>query len=546
MYEYHVDDADYFMEHGNSHYDFGGNWSVRRDVSKKPLISFGQDECIFHQYYRHGRQWVGVNQERALLPKSPGASIMISAFQSREFGFGLKFTDEELNSINEYRSGKKYTDEDAAKEVKCDIYKKDLTCSPFVEYFQFGKDNYWDYNHMALQIEDCIDCLKVIYPQYDYVFLLDHSSGHAKKRVNGLDAGSDAMNVGYGGEQSTQRPTLIESIDGFCGPYWNSEETNHVVVGEEQKLVFPDSDHVTMDDGPFEMTLEERLQSRLDVYEDIPEDKQKEVDKTKQELMDEFIDANINMRTHNIDKYKLSDLQEIANRQIPPIPIKIIITKKLKVKGWMGKPKGMRQILWERGWIDEGNIEKYQKIVVYEDGEVDDEYSLSVLMASCYDFQHELTEIESLAQKLGVKVMCTTKYHAEIAGEGIEYAWGVAKSLFRKIRISTKMDSGRSEFIENVKSVLSTDNKLNLTNIRRFSMRARSYMLVYYAFGKEEARENREGIIDDDDEENDIVLLPKIATYLQIQKMVKSIHCHRNIVDLDTGYVNSVVQEDNT
>ena len=96
---------------------------------------------------------------------------MISAFQSREFGFGLKFTDEELNSVNEYRSGKKYTDEDAAKEVKRDIYKKDLTCSPFVEYFQFGKDNYWDYNHMALQIEDCIDCLKVIYPEYDYVFI---------------------------------------------------------------------------------------------------------------------------------------------------------------------------------------------------------------------------------------------------------------------------------------------------------------------------------------------------------------------------------------
>ena len=71
-------------------------------------------------------------------------------------------------------------------------------------------------------------------------------------------------------------------------------------------------------------------------------------------------------------------------------------------------------------------------------------------------------------------------------------------------------------------------------------------MLVYYAFGKEEARENREDIIDDDDEENDIVLLPKIATYLQIQKMVKLIHCHRNIVDLDTGYVNSVVREDKT
>ena len=543
MYEYHVDDEDYFSEYGNTHYDFGGNWSVRRDRNKKPLICIGQDECVFHQYYRHGRQWVGVNQQRALLPKSQGASVMISAFQSREFGFGLQITNEELNRVNEYRNGKKYADEDAAKEVKRNIYKNNLTCSPFVEYFQFRKDNYWDYNHMALQLEDCVDCLKVLYPEYDFIFLLDHSSGHAKKRVNGLDAGTDAMNIGYGGEQSKQRPTLIESIDGYCGPYWNEDVPNHVVIGQEQQLVFPDINNLNENDGPFEMSVEQRIASRFDMYEDIPLNDQKEVEKTKQELMDEFIDANINMRTHMINKYKLKDLQDIANQQIPPIPVKKKITKKLKVKGWVGKPKGMRQILWERGWIDENNIEKYKKIVVDEDGEIDDEFSLSLLMKTCYDFQNEITEIECMAQKLGVRVMCTTKYHAEIAGEGVEYSWGVSKSMFRKIRISTKMDSGREEFISNVKSVLSTDAKLNLTNIRRFSRRARSYMLVYYALGKVEQRQENDDNINNNDE-HDIILLPKMATYLQIQKMVKSLQCHRNIVDLDTGFVNRIAQED--
>ena len=95
--------------------------------------------------------------------------------------------------------------------------------------------------------------------------MLDHSRRHEKKKVNGLDTGSDTMNVGYGGEQIIQRPTLIKSIDEFCGPYWNNEVTNHVGGGEEEKMVFPDSDHVTVNDGPFEMTNEERLHSQLDM-----------------------------------------------------------------------------------------------------------------------------------------------------------------------------------------------------------------------------------------------------------------------------------------
>ena len=41
---------------------------------------------------------------------------------------------------------------------------------------------------MVLQLEDCIDCMKTLHPEYQCVFLFDHSSGHAKNRKNGLDA----------------------------------------------------------------------------------------------------------------------------------------------------------------------------------------------------------------------------------------------------------------------------------------------------------------------------------------------------------------------
>jgi len=64
----------------------------------------------------------------------------------------------------------------------------ELTKSPFIRYLQHGagNDGYWNYDHMVVQIEDCIDCLKYLYPQFDFVFELDHSSGHAKERPDGL------------------------------------------------------------------------------------------------------------------------------------------------------------------------------------------------------------------------------------------------------------------------------------------------------------------------------------------------------------------------
>ena len=260
MVEFHVDDADYFHEYCNEKYIYGGNLSVRKDNNKKPILLVGQDECIYYEYARSKKQWVSSEGKRALLPKTTGNSIMISAFQCREFGFGMEINEEDMVKINDIRRGTKYSDENAATAVYGTADKQDLKTSPFITYFQFGGGNegYWDYNHMILQMEDCMDCLSSMYNEFDVVFLMDHSSGHAKKRVNGLDA--QQMNVEYGGSQSRQRDTLISSYDGICGMYHDINNTKHVKQGEFQKLCFPDDNNVTEDDGPFWMTAEERIQ----------------------------------------------------------------------------------------------------------------------------------------------------------------------------------------------------------------------------------------------------------------------------------------------
>ena len=220
MYEFHVDDAECLQAMTNEKYVFGGQTRKFLNPSQKPVVIFGQDECIFQQYLFRKKQWVGPNGERALLPKSDGYGIMVSAFQSREFGFGMDMSDSELEAVNikKRRGNQRYADEEASQAVHGSIEKQDLKHSPFVQFFEYGASNegYWDYNHMVIQLEDCVDCLKTLHPNFDFIFLFDHSSGHAKKRRGGLDA--TAMNRGFGGSQTKIRPTLIRRHEGFFGP----------------------------------------------------------------------------------------------------------------------------------------------------------------------------------------------------------------------------------------------------------------------------------------------------------------------------------------
>ena len=85
------------------------------------------------------KSWVGPNGETNIVPKDDGLGIVISAFQSREFGFGQEVTDEQLKKVNEKREGQKYKDITAAIEVGAHKQglKPPLTKSPFVQWFEY-------------------------------------------------------------------------------------------------------------------------------------------------------------------------------------------------------------------------------------------------------------------------------------------------------------------------------------------------------------------------------------------------------------------------
>ena len=108
--------------------------------------------------------------------------------------------------------------------------------------------------------------------------------------------------------------------------------------------------------------------------------------------------------------------------------------------GWAGKGKGLLQVLWERGWIDESKIARYKKIVTDDAGFIVKEFSLARMLETCTDFANEKTQLEFVCQSLGTEALITTKYHAEYAGEGIEYSWGAAKAVIDVTHLRPKME----------------------------------------------------------------------------------------------------------
>ena len=155
---------------------------------------------------------------------------MISAFVSRDSGFGLPVREDQLQLINAYRQGKQYVDKAAALEILKTVEKPPLTELPFVRSLLIGasKGGYWNSFHKALQFEDTVDCLKILNPELDLVFLFDHNQGHARKKDGALDANN--MSCSFGGVQSKMRRTII--VDGCIGPY-----DRKLNVGDSQSIV---------------------------------------------------------------------------------------------------------------------------------------------------------------------------------------------------------------------------------------------------------------------------------------------------------------------
>ena len=98
-------------------------------------------------------------------------------------------------------------------------------------------------------------------------------------------------------------------------------------------------------------------------------------------------------------QYRLAKLQQIARDK----NLETRVERSRERKGWVGQPKGLLQVLWEQGWINEGQLERYTIDEAKDsNGEVLEDagsWSLKYLMASCLNFAEETTALQHVVGK---------------------------------------------------------------------------------------------------------------------------------------------------
>ncbi len=172
-----------------------------------------------------------------------------------------------------------------------------------------------------------------------------------------------------------------------------------------------------------------------------------------------------------------------------------------------------------------------------EEGIVVDDESLEVMLASCLDFADEITELQAKGEEMEVRVIPTTKFHAEMAGEGIEYLWGVGKGWYRSKPLELKRKKA-SFVLQLVHNVLDPELAMTKKRVWSFSKRARAYICAYYAFKKEKiGRRDNQDLLEEADARDDHLEKGSLE-YWEIEQMAQQFCTHRCAFNFDRGFCN--------
>eukprot|EP01034_Spumella_vulgaris_P029312 gene29312-36339_t len=352
--------------------------------------------------------------KQELRPKNEGAGIMKSVFVDEYRGFGCPMSREELRATEQLM-------------VSAGLPKERLSHSPAVVSLRLWSDadEYWDADQMAHQLERFVLAHEVVHPGTQLIVEMDQSSNHLARKKNGLSM--ERINKSWGGKQREMRPSVMTA--GCLGP-------NAVLkVGDRQVMQFTASDrpHFTpnaplydRDMSPPERVIEDARVERLNVARAARIAKQAAAatsDRVGPSHEDEDADED--------------DDDEAG-----------IITPNYIVPGFVGKPKGWAQILWERGLFKEG------------------------MVARITEKSEQQRAKKGLAPR-GHVLLISPVCHPELAGVGIEYDWGVTKYWFRRTN-----DCKLEHLEANVERV-SSEQIIGIDTVWRFSRRTREYARAY-------------------------------------------------------------------
>ena len=319
--------------------------------------------------------------------------------------------------------------------------------------------------------------------------------------------------LGFGGSQVSMRPSLIENEDEYLGAC--PERT--LKVGDTQVMVFLPTDNPPV------------IASNDPQFDTIDTTKPNQISKKSgKELREELI---------RLGKRQLAEgkaAEVIKNARNAGLEL----TKTIRpiTQGYVGKPKGLKQIAWERGFWSAADLCAKGKV---------SEKKIRLKLDSCKDFSTEMTQMQAIAKSLGVQVVITPKAHPEIAGQGIEYSWGYSKLRFRKDNTAAAGEKVKQLEANIYRSLdINSEHGLNLERVRKFVRKAREYKMVYREYFRELDDEAQEEAATSDPENPSpgskrkaVKMEGEKHHYAIIERQVKAVKAHRCALDIDHKFI---------
>ena len=207
-------------------------------------------------------------------------------------------------------------------------------------------------------------------------------------------------------------------------------------------------------------------------------------------------------------KGSINDLRKRCKNHKPPVPTKKKFSK--VVKGCVGAPIGLLELLWRRGYIDPCLSNK----------NLPNDKACRVIARDVTSFKEELSEIELVMNQLDVEVKFLPKGHYEIARRGVECLWGVSRVMFRKENAKLDTDKRVNTLKQRVKTLLTN---MPLETIQKCSRRAREHKLSYLF------------LLENDSDNEDLKLV-------DIEKVKKEIKNKRCAMDQDYSLVKKMAE----
>jgi hypothetical protein len=166
--------------------------------------------------------------------------------------------------------------------------------------------------------------------------------------------------------------------------------------------------------------------------------------------------------------------------------------------------------------------------------------SLKKLMNKQQDFLSDLTLLQYHAAKLDTIVDHTLKCHPELAGEGIEYVWVLAKLFYHSQAIALKRS--KDKFRALVQRCTSSTEVVTISQVQKCSIQAREYMLAYKAIDEILKEQNDNENMNTDTTHHQIQQASSF-NYKLIEKSIKTYKTHRNALDTDTKWIRKLLQD---